>query len=117
MSAVIPGVNPRQMKQMMKQMGIQQVDLDDVERVEIVCSSRKIVIEPAQVSKVNMMGQDTWQVAGPSTEQSLDTKAEISDDDVQTVAEQAGVSEAEARAAIEAADGDLAAAILSLQGE
>lgn len=113
---MIPGINPRKMQQMMKQMGIQQVDVDDVERVEVICRDRKYIIEPAQVSKVNMMGQNTWQVVGEAREESLDTSVEISDEDVSTVAEQAGVSEEKARAAIEAAEGDLAAAILKLQG-
>lgn len=113
---MFPGVNPRQMKQMMKQMGVKQTDLDDVERVEILCSNRKIIIEPAQVSKVDMMGQQTWQVIGPDHEESLDTQIEISDEDVKTVAGQAGVSEDDARSAIEEADGDLAEAILKLQG-
>jgi nascent polypeptide-associated complex subunit alpha len=114
---MLPGVNPRQMRQMMKQMGIQQQDIDDAIRVEIICESRKIVIEPAQVAAVNMMGQKTWQVSGESREESLDAKPEISDEDVKTVAEQAGVSEKEAKRAIEEADGDLAAAILKLRGE
>ena len=113
---MFPGMNPRKMQQMMKQMGIQQAEVDDAVRVEIVCASRKIVIEPAQVSKVNMMGQQTWQVVGDAQEESLETKAEISDEDVQTVAEQAHVPEAEAKKAIEEADGDLAAAILALTG-
>lgn len=99
----------------MKQMGIQQVDVDNVERVEVICSDRKYIIEPAQVSKVNMMGQQTWQVVGGAREESLDTAAEISEEDVATVAETAGVSEDVARTAIEEAEGDLAAAILKLQ--
>ena len=114
---MLPGVNPRQMRQMMKQMGIQQQDLDDVVRVEIMCEARKIVIEPAQVAAVNMMGQKTWQISGEAREESLDTKLEISDEDVKTVAEQAGVSDDEARAALEETKGDLAAAILKLQGD
>jgi len=113
---MIPGMNSRQMQQMMKQMGIQQVEVDDVQRVEIVCENRKIIIEPAQVSTVNMMGRQTWQVVGESREESLETAAEISEEDVKTVAEQAHVSEAEAKRAIEDADGDLAAAILELMG-
>jgi nascent polypeptide-associated complex subunit alpha len=114
---MLPGVNPRQMRQMMKQMGIQQQDIEDAVRVEIVCESRKIVIEPCQVAAVNMMGQKTWQVSGEAREESLDAKAEISDEDVRTVAEQAGVSEKEARQAIEEAEGDLAAAILKLRAD
>ncbi len=113
---MLPGVNPRQMQKMMKQMGIQQVDIEGVERVEIICSDRKYVIEPAQVSQVNMMGQRTWQVLGEVREESLESAPDISDEDVRTVAEQAGVSEEEARQTIEAMDGDLAAAILELTG-
>ena len=107
-------MNSRQMQQAMKQMGVQQVDVDGVERVEIICNDRKYVIEPAQVSQVNMMGQKTWQVVGEAVEESLETAAEISDEDVKTVAESANVSEDEAKQAIEAADGDLAAAIIAL---
>ncbi len=112
---MFPGVNPRQMQQMMKQMGIKQVDIDGVERVEVICADRKYIIAPAQVSKVNMMGQHTWQVVGEATEESLDTAADISEEDIKTVAEQAKVSEEEARRAIEEADGDLAVAIMKLQ--
>lgn len=108
-------MNPRQMAKMMKQMGIQQQEIEDAQRVEIICAERKIVIEPAQVSKVNMMGQMTWQVLGEAREESLDTSVEISDEDVQTVVDQVGCSAEDARAAIEAADGDLAAAIMKLQ--
>ncbi len=113
---MFPGVNPRQMQQMMKQMGIKQVEIDDALRVEIICESRRIVIEPCRVSKVNMMGQNTWQVLGEEREERLDSAPLISDEDVATVAEQAGVSEEEARAALEEAEGDLAAAIMKLQG-
>lgn len=112
---MLPGVNPRQMKQMMKQMGIQQQEIDDALRVEIICAERRIVIEPCQVSKVNMMGQNTWQVVGEAVEESLDATVDISEEDVQTVMEQTGATEERARAAIESAGGDLAAAILSLQ--
>jgi len=110
-------MNPRQMQKMMKQMGIQQDDIDDAVRVEIICESRKIVIEPCQVAKVNMMGQKTWQVMGESREESLDSTPEISDDDIKTVMEQAGCPEAEARKAIEDSEGDLAAAIMKLNNE
>ena len=103
------------MQQMMRQMGIQQVELDDVERVEIICADKKVVIEPASVSKVNMMGQESWQVSGESREESLDAAVEISEEDVTTVAEQANVSLDEAQAALEAANGDLAEAILKLK--
>jgi nascent polypeptide-associated complex subunit alpha len=117
---MMPGMNPRKMQQMMKQMGIAQQDIDAL-RVEIICDDKKIVIEPCQVAAVNMMGQKTWQVSGDAHEEPLSDrsakKAEISDEDVKTVAEQAGVEEDLARETLEETDGDLAEAIMRLQTE
>ena len=111
---MFPGVNPKQMKQMMKQLGIQQQDIEASE-VIIRCPDKEIVIRNPQVAKVNMMGQKTWQVVGEEEERSLDTKPEINEDDVKTVMEQTGCSEEKARAAIERSNGDLAQAILALK--
>ncbi len=110
---MIPGMSPRKMQQMMKQMGIQQVEIP-ARRVVIECSDKKIVIDNPQVSRVNMMGQQTWQVLGAHREEVIDTAPEISDEDVQTVVDQTGKSPEEARTAIEDASGDLAEAILRL---
>ena len=112
---MVPGMNPRQMQQMMRQMGIQQQEIDDAERVEIICSGRRIVIEPCQVAQVNMMGQKTWQVTGAAREESRDATPEISDEDIQTVVDQTGVTIDEARKAVEDAQGDLAQAIINLR--
>jgi len=111
---MIPGMNPRQMKQVMKQMGIQQVDVA-ASRVTIETPDKMIVIDNPQVAKVNMMGQETWQVIGSAREEALDTTPEISDEDVETVVAQTGASVEDARKAIEDASGDLADAILKLQ--
>jgi len=106
-------MNPRQMQQMMKQMGVQQVDIDAV-RVIIECPDKRIVIDDPQVARVTMMGQQTWQISGPAREEALSSTPEITDEDVQTVVDATGVSEEDARAAIEEAEGDLAGAILTL---
>lgn len=111
---MIPGMNPRQMKQAMQRMGIQQEEVDALE-VIIKMPGKDIVIKNPQVSKVNMMGQHTWQVVGDAVEQEKDVTPEISEEDVKTVMEQTGVSAEEARAAIEICNGDLAEAILNLQ--
>ena len=107
-------MNPRQMAQAMKRLGIQQVEILATE-VIIRTPDKELVIEDPQVSKVNMMGQETIQVIGTIRERELSSVPEISEDDVKTVMDQAGVSEAEAKKAIKDNDGDLAAAILSLQ--
>ena len=112
---MIPGMNPRQMRQAMKRMGIQQQDIPATE-VVIRTAEKEIVILNPQVAKVNMMGQQTYQIVGEEHERSLDTTPTISEEDVKTVMEQANVSEEEARKAVEASKGDLAEAIMNLQG-
>lgn len=103
------GIDPKLMKQAMKRMGIKQEEIRASE-VIIKTADKNIVIRNPQVAKVNMMGQDTFQISGDITETSG-----ISEDDVKTVAEQAGVSEEKARAALEESKGDLAEAILKLK--
>ncbi|MBN2567054.1 nascent polypeptide-associated complex protein [Candidatus Woesearchaeota archaeon] len=116
-----PGVNPRQMQKMMRKMGISQAELP-VTQVVMYLPDRRIVIDGPQVTKVNMMGQQTYQIAGAEREEPLEDEAadmapSISDDDVRTVMEQAGCAEEDARAAIERAKGDLAQAIMDLSQE
>ena len=113
---MFPGMNPRKMQQMMKKMGIQQVDIPATE-VIIKSEDKEIVITEPSVAKVNMMGQETFQITGNVQERESSSEPEISEDDVKTVAEQAGVEIEEAKKALEESKGDLAAAILSLKKE
>lgn len=111
---MIPGMNPRKMQQMMKRMGIQQVDIPATE-VIIRTEDKEIIITSPSVAKVNMMGQETFQVSGGNIqERESSSEPEINDDDIKTVAEQANVSEEAAKEALEKSSGDIAAAILSL---
>lgn len=109
-----PGMNSRQMKQAMKKMGIAQQDIDAKE-VIIRLEDKEIVIHNPSVTKVNMMGQETYQITGEETERSLDTAPSIDKDDIETVMEQADVDEETAINAIKDANGDLAQAILYLK--
>ena len=63
---MLPGLNPRKMQQMMKQLGIQQVDIPAIE-VIIKTEEKDIIITNPSVAKVNMMGQETFQIAGEIT--------------------------------------------------
>jgi nascent polypeptide-associated complex subunit alpha len=110
---MIPGMNSRQAKQMMKKMGIAQQELD-AEQVIIRCKGENIIIDNPQVSKVNMMGQETFQVVGAPRVEKVSQEIEISEDDIKTVMEQTNVNEETAKVAIADSDGDLAGAILSL---
>ena len=110
---MIPGMNPRQMKQAMRRLGIEQHEIPATE-VIIRLPGKEIVISNPSVQKVNMMGQWTYQVAGEEEERSADSSPEITDEDIKTVMEQAGCSEEDARDALEETEGDLAQAILKL---
>ena len=107
-------MNQRKVQQMMKKMGMQQSEIDATE-VIIKTADKEIIIENPNVSKVNMMGQETYQVVGQAHERSLSTEPDINEDDVKTVMEQADVDEATAKEAIEKHKGDLAEAILELK--
>ncbi len=99
----------------MKRLGIQQQEIDATE-VIIRTADKEIVITEPQVSKVNMMGQETFQIVGKIHERAKSTIPEITAEDVKTVMEQAHVSEDKAKNALEECKGDIAEAILKLQG-
>ena len=92
---MFPGMNPRKMQQMMKKMGIQQVDIPATE-VIIRTEDKEIVITEPSVAKVNMMGQETFQISGNIHEIEASSEPEISEDDLMTFVGQSGASEEEA---------------------
>jgi len=102
-------MNPKQLQQAMKKLGVKQENIDAYE-VVIKTREKNLVVKNPSVVKVNMMGQDSLQITGEIVEEN-----NISEDDVNTVAEQANVSKEQAREALEKNHGDLAAAILELQ--
>lgn len=111
---MIPGMNPRAMKQAMKKLGMKQEEIEATE-VIIRTADKELVIANPSVSKVNMMGQETFQIAGEVEERGLSSEPDINEDDIKTVMEQAGVDEEEAKEAIKENKGDLAAAIMQLK--
>lgn len=115
---MFPGMNlnPRQMKQAMKKMGISQDEIQ-AEKVIIRLSDRDLVINNPEVSKVNMMGQETFQIIGEVQEELHDVTPSIDDEDIETVISQTSVTREQAIEAINDAEGDLAQAILSLKKE
>lgn len=113
---MIPGINPREMQKAMRRLGIKQEEIEANE-VIIRTDDKEIVIANPQVSKVNMMGQETYQIIGKAEEHQISSEAGINDDDVKTVMEQTGATEEKAREAIEENDHDLAKAIISLRNQ
>lgn len=104
-------VNPRQMQKMMQRMGMQQQEVEASE-VIIRTSEKDFVFRQPNVSKVNVMGQETWQIVGKAEERA---RQSFTDEDVKTVMEQAHVAEERAREALNASKGDLAEAIMGLK--
>ena len=129
---MFPGIDPKMTKQAMKKMGIKEENLD-ASKVIIKLSNRELVFDAPQVSKINMMGQETYQIIGEPIERELsesdentnntetaeadDTMPEINDDDIKTVMKQADCSEETARSMLEETKGDIAEAIVKIKKE
>ena len=106
------GMNPKKLKQMMKQMGIDIKEIEDVEEVIIRTADREIVFHDADVTIMDARGAKTYQISGTPEECH---REEIPDSDIQLVIDQTGVSESEAKAALKEVKGDLAEAIINLK--
>jgi nascent polypeptide-associated complex subunit alpha len=114
---MFPGnVDPRMLKQAMKRMGVQQEEIDATE-VIIRTPDKEIIITNPSVSKVKMMGDESWQISGEAIEREISAVPDIDEEDIKTVMDQAGVSGDIARETIQKHNGDLAAAILELKKE
>ncbi len=110
------GMNPAQMKAMMRQLGIKSEDLDVKTATIELTDGTKLVFDSPQVNAVDMKGSKTYTITGDAREVREQAPA-FTDEDVDMVAEQANVSAEDARKALEENDGDLAAAISALKKE
>src|SRR3989344_2257057 len=109
---MFPGINPKKMQAVMKQMGILQEEIDALRVVIEKSDGNRLIIENPSVTRIKMQGQETFQIAGDTSEEK--PEPEISDEDVRTIIEKTGVSEKKARETLEKT-GDLAEAILELR--
>jgi len=108
---MFPGMNPKKMQAVMKQMGISQQEIDAVQVIIEKSDGSKIVIENPSVTKVKMQGQETFQIAGDVLEESGEVG--VSEEDIQTIVEKTGCTKEQAQEALEKT-GDLAEAILEM---
>jgi nascent polypeptide-associated complex subunit alpha len=119
------GVNPRQVKQAMKKLGIETEDLEDVQDVVIRTKSKQYVITDASVTIMTAQGQKTYQITGeteilPLSQTPAALKAgipaptQIPEDDIKLVMSQTGASREKAIEALKATDGQPAEAIIKL---
>jgi nascent polypeptide-associated complex subunit alpha len=114
------GMSPKKMKGMLKSMGIDIDELEDVKEVIIRMADKEIIIENATVAVMDAHGVKSYQISGDSREKEISCEAEpapeivIPDSDVDLVVAQTGVSAETARASLVESGGDIAAAIMKL---
>ncbi|HLD15052.1 MAG TPA: nascent polypeptide-associated complex protein [Candidatus Nanoarchaeia archaeon] len=105
---MFPGMNKKVMEQAMKKLGMKQEEIEATE-VIIKTTSKDYVIRNPQVSKINMMGQETLQVVGK-----MEEMESFSEDDVKTVMNQTNKKEEEVKAKLKENNGDIAKTIIDL---
>ena len=74
---MMPGrMNPRQMNQMMKRLGINIKEIENVKKVVIETDSKKYIIDNAEVTIMDAQGQKTYQVTGRARIETREEKPE-----------------------------------------
>ena len=115
------GVNPRQMKQAMKQLGITTQDIAGVEEVVIRTKDKEYIIKDAAVTVMDMKGQKTYQVIGEAVVQdrkaagpAQPAEAQLPEEDIELVMGQTGSTKEQAIKALKECGGQPAEAILKI---
>jgi nascent polypeptide-associated complex subunit alpha len=125
---MMPGmgrVNPRQMKQAMRKMGISTEELNDVQEIIILTKSKEYVFKEAEVTIMTVQGQKTFQIVGePEVRPRSAASAKpvsvapaemgLPEEDITLVMEQTGASREKAIEALKATEGQPAEAILKI---
>jgi len=108
---MFPGLNPKKMQAVMKQMGISQ---DEIPATKVIIENEdntRIIISNPSVTKIKMQGQESFQITGEITQET--TEVEISQEDIQTVIQKTGCTKKQAIEKLKET-GDLAQAIIDL---
>jgi nascent polypeptide-associated complex subunit alpha len=107
-------MNPRKMKQMMNKLGMEMEPVEGVERIVISTAKGDYVFDAAEVVAMTMQGVRTFQITGmPRFEPKAPASSE---EDVRLVMEQTKAPEEKVRRTLAETKGDIAEAILRLQG-
>ncbi|MHA1719661.1 MAG: nascent polypeptide-associated complex protein [Promethearchaeota archaeon] len=131
----------RQMRRRMQQQGVEDMEQIEAFRVIIQTEGEDLVIDEPQVIKVKQQGMEVFQIIGSATkrpsgtygdgtviedseispgseegqEENIDLNVEITEQDIQLVSMQTGVSPEVAENALKETNGDLARAIINLK--
>ena len=109
---MIPGLSPSMMKKLMKQMNVEEVPAKEV---IIKTPEKTLRIKNPKVTRMNVMGQETYQIMGNVEELVEKEEPEVLEEDVKLIMEKTGASKEEALKALRASKGDLAEAIIKLK--
>jgi len=109
-------IGSRELRRMMKKMGIEGMENLDVEEVIFIYrDGRKTRIASPNVSKIAMGDTTIYQVVGKEEDYEEESKMEFSEEDIAIVMEQANVDRELAIKALELTQGDIAGAIIALK--
>jgi len=107
-------MNPAKMQAVMKQMGIKQEEIDASKVIIEKSDGGKVVINNPNVMKVDMQGQESFQITGDVGEEEGKVEEEgFSEDDIKMIVEKTGKGEDEIKASLEKT-GDIAETIMEL---
>ncbi len=111
-------MNPRELRRLLKRMGIKAEELRGVKSVSIVTEDKEIILRGPVVTVMEIQGQKVYQIVGGEEEvveaaESVEAVS-FSEEDINFVVEQTGVSREEAIRALREAGGDIAKAIMLL---
>ncbi len=105
---MFPGLNPKKMQAVMKQMGMAQEEIPASKVIIEKEDGDKVIINDPSVIKIKMQGQETFQISGDVNEE-----AGNSEQDIKTIIEKTGCTEEKAKKTLKQT-GDLAESILEL---
>ena len=104
------GLNPKKMQAMMKQLGMSQEEIAAVRVIIEKPDETKTIIENPSVVKMNIQGQEMYQVSGGEIRENEG----IREEDIKAVMEKTGCTKEQAEKVLKSTKGDLAEAILEL---
>ncbi len=114
---MFPGLSPRELRRMLKRMGIDVKEFKNVVEVTIKTSDKEIILYDPQVLILDAGRQKIFQITTAKIEErELEKPAiEFSEDDINFIIEQTGASRDVVIKALEKTGGDIAEAILLIR--
>lgn len=111
-------INPRQMKQAMRKMGIRNTELKDVSEVIIRMPNEELVFKYPEITVMEVQGSRSYQIVGEPESRPLgavdDSGAVIPAEDIELVMSQTGCTKENAVKALQECAGQPAEAIIKI---